>query len=85
MVTGIVATFDDAKGFGTVREDDTGVEHFFHCTAIADGTPDDRRRHGRFVRRRPRSERTMGGEDDQAEVATGSTRPRRSPEPCSCT
>ena len=38
MVTGIVATFDDAKGFGTVREDNTGVEHFFHCTAIADGS-----------------------------------------------
>ena len=29
--------FDDDKGWGTVRGDD-GVEHFFHCTAIADGT-----------------------------------------------
>ena len=29
--------FDDARGTGTVRGDD-GVEHFFHCTAIADGT-----------------------------------------------
>jgi CspA family cold shock protein len=38
MAAGTVATFDDAKGFGTVRDDDTGTEHFFHCTAIADGT-----------------------------------------------
>jgi len=38
MATGTVADFDDAKGFGTVREDGTGEEHFFHCTAIADGT-----------------------------------------------
>jgi CspA family cold shock protein len=38
MVTGIVAAFDDAKGFGTVREDTTGHERFFHCTAIADGS-----------------------------------------------
>lgn len=34
---GIVAAFDAAAGFGTVRDDD-GAEHFFHCTAIADGT-----------------------------------------------
>jgi cold shock CspA family protein len=34
---GIVAAFDDAAGFGAVRDDD-GNEHFFHCTAIADGT-----------------------------------------------
>jgi cold shock protein len=38
MPAGTVATFDDAKGFGTVRDDATGEEHFFHCTAIADGT-----------------------------------------------
>jgi CspA family cold shock protein len=34
---GTVVDFDDDKGFGTVRSDD-GVEHFFHCTAIADGS-----------------------------------------------
>jgi cold shock CspA family protein len=38
MPAGTVASFDDAKGFGTVRDDVTGDEHFFHCTAIADGT-----------------------------------------------
>jgi cold shock CspA family protein len=38
MPPGTVASFDDAKGFGTVRDDATGREHFFHCTAIADGT-----------------------------------------------
>jgi cold shock CspA family protein len=38
MAAGTVATFDDAKGFGTVRDERTGEEHFFHCTAIADGT-----------------------------------------------
>jgi len=37
MATGTVAVFDDRKGFGTVRDDGTGEEHFFHCTAIADG------------------------------------------------
>jgi CspA family cold shock protein len=34
---GTVSSFDDAKGWGYVRTDD-GAEHFFHCTAIADGT-----------------------------------------------
>ncbi len=38
MPAGTVVAFDDAKGYGTVREDDTDVEHFFHCTAITDGT-----------------------------------------------
>jgi cold shock CspA family protein len=38
MPSGTVVSFDDAKGFGTVREDPTAEEHFFHCTAIADGT-----------------------------------------------
>jgi cold shock CspA family protein len=42
---GTVATFDDDKGFGTVRPEGRadggggdGDELFFHCTAIADGT-----------------------------------------------
>jgi len=34
---GVVATFDDFKGYGAVRAPD-GADHFFHCTAIADGT-----------------------------------------------
>jgi len=37
MATGTVTEFDDPKGWGTVTTDD-GVEHFFHCSAIADGT-----------------------------------------------
>ena len=36
-VTGTVVAFDDDEGVGTVRGDD-GVERFFHCTRIADGT-----------------------------------------------
>lgn len=36
-VLGRVATFDDRQGWGTVR-DEGGHEHYFHCTAIADGT-----------------------------------------------
>lgn len=32
-----MATFDDARGWGTVRGDD-GEELFFHCTAVADGS-----------------------------------------------
>ena len=36
-MTGTVAEFDEAKGFGTVRTDD-GRNLFFHCTQIADGT-----------------------------------------------
>jgi|SoiMethySBSTD1v2_1073268.scaffolds.fasta_scaffold02162_8 cold shock protein len=35
--TGIVDTFDDARGLGTVRSDD-GAVLTFHCTAIADGS-----------------------------------------------
>ena len=35
--TGVVAEFDEAAGFGTIRTDD-GREFFFHCTQIADGT-----------------------------------------------
>ena len=36
-MTGTVAEFDEAKGYGTVRADD-GRGLFFHCTQIADGT-----------------------------------------------
>jgi cold shock CspA family protein len=34
---GTVVAFDEAAGFGTVRTE-AGDEHFFHCTAIADGS-----------------------------------------------
>ena len=34
---GTVTAFDEAKGYGMVTGDD-GVERFFHCTQIADGT-----------------------------------------------
>ena len=37
-MTGVVTEFDEPAGFGTVTADGGGVEHFFHCTAIADGT-----------------------------------------------
>lgn len=37
MARGTVDRFDDAKGWGYVRTEG-GDEHFFHCTAIADGT-----------------------------------------------
>jgi cold shock CspA family protein len=33
-----VASFDDHKGFGTVRDDETGDELFLHCTRIAGGS-----------------------------------------------
>ena len=36
-MTGTVAEFDEAKGYGTLRAND-GRDLFFHCTQIADGT-----------------------------------------------
>jgi cold shock CspA family protein len=35
--TGVVTSFDDPGGYGTVTADGGG-EHAFHCTAIADGS-----------------------------------------------
>ena len=35
--TGTVIEFDDDRGWGTVRAAG-GAEHFFHCTAVADGS-----------------------------------------------
>jgi cold shock CspA family protein len=32
-----VATFDDHRGYGTLRTED-GDELFFHCTALLDGS-----------------------------------------------
>ena len=36
-VDAAVATFDDHRGYGTLRTAD-GTELFFHCTALADGS-----------------------------------------------
>jgi CspA family cold shock protein len=36
-LVGTVIAFDDAAGWGTVRDGDGGT-HWFHCTGIADGT-----------------------------------------------
>ncbi|MGH9267124.1 MAG: cold-shock protein, partial [Acidimicrobiales bacterium] len=36
MGTGVVAAFDEARGWGTVRGDD-GRDLYFHCTVIAGG------------------------------------------------
>jgi cold shock CspA family protein len=36
-LTGVVTSFDDAAGLGTITADD-GTTFAFHCTAIADGT-----------------------------------------------
>jgi cold shock CspA family protein len=38
MPSGVVAEFDEHKGYGTVREVDGARELFFHCTEIADGS-----------------------------------------------
>lgn len=35
--TGVVSEYDDPAGIGTVTADE-GDRHFFHCTAIADGS-----------------------------------------------
>ena len=37
LLTGRVASFDDATGWGEIAADG-GTEYPFHCTAIADGT-----------------------------------------------
>jgi cold shock CspA family protein len=36
--SGVVATFDDAEGAGTIVDDATGAAWWFHCTRIADGS-----------------------------------------------
>ena len=37
--SGTVTEFDEPIGLGLV-EDDDGIEHPFHCTAVADGSRD---------------------------------------------
>jgi len=36
-MTGVVETWDEHGGYGTIRADD-GAELFFHCTALVDGS-----------------------------------------------
>ena len=36
--TGVVATFDDHAGAGTLADDATGAAWWFHCTRLADGS-----------------------------------------------
>ncbi len=36
--TGVVTSFDDHVGTGTLADDTTGRTWWFHCTRIADGT-----------------------------------------------
>ena len=38
MPSGVVADFDEHKGYGAVRDAEDGRELFFHCTQIADGS-----------------------------------------------
>ena len=38
MAAGVVTEWDEHGGYGTVRDEDSGAEHFFHCTAITDGS-----------------------------------------------
>ena len=38
MSSGVVASWDEHGGYGTVRDDETGAEHFFHCTQLLDGS-----------------------------------------------
>jgi cold shock CspA family protein len=36
MPAGVVATFDEGRGLGTIRGE--GAEYSFHCTQLADGS-----------------------------------------------
>lgn len=36
MNTGTVKFFNDAKGFGFIKEDDSNKEHFVHVTGLID-------------------------------------------------
>ena len=37
MIDAVVATFDEVRGDGLLR-DDRGAEYYFHCVHIADGS-----------------------------------------------
>jgi CspA family cold shock protein len=36
-LNGVVTAWDEHGGYGTITGDD-GVEHFFHCTQLLDGS-----------------------------------------------
>jgi cold shock CspA family protein len=36
--SGVVAAFDDHRGYGSISRSGDGTELFFHCTALADGS-----------------------------------------------
>ena len=36
--SGVVTDWDEHGGYGTITDDATGAGHFFHCTAITDGS-----------------------------------------------
>ena len=38
MATGTVTDWDDRGGYGTITDDATGAQHFFHCTQLLDGS-----------------------------------------------
>ena len=38
MSTGLVKFFNEAKGFGFIKEDDNDTEHFVHVSGLIDRT-----------------------------------------------
>lgn len=38
LLDGVVADYDEARGYGELTQAGTGERWWFHCTAIADGT-----------------------------------------------
>jgi len=63
VITGVVAHFDERRGDGVVRTDDSG-SYYFHCVSIADGSRRIR------VGARVHARRVAGhvGHDEAAEV-----------------
>ncbi|PLX12275.1 MAG: cold-shock protein [Marinilabiliales bacterium] len=43
MNTGTVKFFNDAKGFGFIKEDDSNKEHFVHVSGLIDEINEDDR------------------------------------------
>jgi CspA family cold shock protein len=37
MPTGKIKMFDEGRGFGFIKPDDSGVDVFFHVSALRDG------------------------------------------------
>ena len=40
MSTGLVKFFNNAKGYGFIKEDDSDTEHFVHVTGLIDSIPE---------------------------------------------